>query len=201
MAKENTKKMFVETFLGQHRSLYGGSPTVTAPWVGALHHGSQDVGNYLASLVCQENSNSRSRSQRMNGNENGTAALGSGNTNSSDQPDNTTVSDNYLHSRMAAVGGLLTAVSYCCGRASESDITAPDDNRPLLDVVLASNLEKLAAPVKVSGSVKKLPHDSMDTLRESAVRELKESFALLSKEFTAIHAIRTAKIQEPMHKL
>lgn len=154
--------MFTETVINQDRRFCGGPPAATMPWIGALHHGSRDVGSYLASLVCQE-------SMRV--------------INVGDTPENRS-NYQHLHKRIAAAGGVLSAIGYCCGRSEEGDITLPDGDPPLVDVVLAAGLEELAMP-------RSTVSDKDETLREflsdraAAEQELKESFALLSKEFTS----------------
>jgi hypothetical protein len=166
------------------------------PWVDALHHGSQDVGNYLSTLVCQEHY-FHENGQKENGvSQYATQPAANGNNAGTEgrNCDDKGARDSCLQNRVSAAGALLSQISYCCGRASESDITAPDDSRPLLDVVLASSLEKFSSQKKPSENVGKV-HENMLTLKGLAEKELKESFELLSKEFTAISAIQGAANQ------
>ena len=159
LQKEKTDKMFREMVLSEDRRLCGGPPMAAMPWIGALHHGSSEVGMYLSSLVLQDE-DPRSG-----------AAMHS--------PEK-----EYLRSRIASAGSVLAAIGYCCGRSAESDITLPDGEPPLVDVVLAAGLGNLAIPPVSSpnpeGALKEVLSE-----KSLAEKELKEAFALLSKEFTS----------------
>lgn len=181
---ESIKKLFVETMLEQDGSMYGGSASVTMPWVDALKHGSSEVGAFLSTLLCQD------RIENGSGKENGAneieACLANGNKQAASESSNVKVAPKgtSLRSRVAAAGSILSAVSYCCERASESDITAPDHSRPLRDIILASHLEKIeGSSISPEGSGK--VDQSMLKLKGLAAKELKESIDLLSKELQA----------------
>lgn len=163
MREDQIKKIFIETALTQERRLCGGPPSATLHWIAALHHGSNDVGDYLSSLVLQE------------------SALPWNQTKFSATIENP--KEKFLRSRMAAAGSVLSVIGYCCGRSGESDITLPDGDPPLVDVVMASRVANMP-PLEVP------PADMDDVVlkdalaeRATAVQELKDAFALLGKEF------------------
>jgi hypothetical protein len=163
--RENIKQEFVETMLKQERRLCGGPSSATLHWIAALHHGSIDVGSYLSSLVLQENDLL---------DDDGRPKL----TNGLDES-----SDSFLRSRIAAAGSILSVIGYCCGRQSESTITLPDGDPPMMDVLLASSVANLPSP---EVSIADMDRDLKEILdeREAAKEELKESLALLGTEFT-----------------
>jgi hypothetical protein len=164
------KEKFMETVIGHGRRFLGGPPSATVPWVGALHHGSLEVGTYLASLVCRQEDLNATNGDKKNENE-----------------------IKFLQSRIATAGSVLAAAGYCCGRSSETDITVSDGNPPFVDLVLKPTLDKLEALVprrpagEPDGALQEILAD-----RTAAEKELKESFALLSKEFTALSFIKRA---------
>lgn len=161
--EEQIKKMFIETALTQERRLCGGPPSATLHWIAALHHGSNDVGDCLSSLVLQEDALPRDDMKGVVTIEN--------------------PGEKFLRSRMAAAGSVLSVIGYCCGRSGESDITLPDGDTPLADVVMASSVANMPSP--------EVQHADMDDVvlkdalseRDAAAQELKDAFALLGKEF------------------
>lgn len=204
LRNEQIKKLFIETFLSvQDRSSYGVSPTATVPWIEALNHESQDVGNYLATLVCQEHSgkiettNGESNNQAIpvNGNAlKSTAKLGATEREGKSSLLDSGSRDDFFQGRMATAGGILSAISYCCARSTEGDISSADETRSLLDVVVASSLERLSQP---NLSLGKLDNESQNIFsdRKTAEQELRDSLALLEKEFAALATIKAINRQ------
>ncbi|CAB9499310.1 PHD and ring finger domains 1 [Seminavis robusta] len=166
--KDDVMKRFVESCLAEEKRFGGGPPAETVHWIAALHHGSHDVGSYLASLVVREEP--QSGSQR-------TTSSTSGETNPQS-------AGHILRRQIAAAGSVLSTIGYCCGRSAESDITMQNGDVPFVDVVLASGLSNRQSEVPNSernGVVK----DMLDE-RTAAEQDLKDSLALLRKEFTGL---------------
>ena len=137
--------MFIETVLQQDRPVWGGPPTATVPWLGALIEGSKDVGMFLAALLCGPSTEGEK-------------------------------------TRVAAAGGVLSAIGYFSGRSAESDIVLPDEEAPLLEAVLAANLGDLGSSEASDSS--NVTFQEIMSDRAAAQKELKEAFAMLNKEFS-----------------
>lgn len=168
--QKNMKDKFIETMLTQERRLCGGPPSATLHWIAALHHGSNDVGTYLSSLVLQENALLDDDGRAIS-------------VATSDQLQMS--SGTFLRSRIAAAGSLLSVIGYCCGRQSESTVTLPDGDPPLIDVVLASSVANLPCPEVPEVNMDGVLKDALAE-RDVAKKELKEAFALLGQEFTGL---------------
>jgi hypothetical protein len=159
--KEEVVRRFIESTLSEEKRFGGGPPAETVHWISALHHGSQDVGDFLASLVipADHSAPGEMSEQSTNGNQR-------------------------LRHQIAAAGGILSSIGYCCSRSGESDITMPNGDAPFMDVVLASGLmgEGFHVPESDRHGVVR----DMLVERASAEQELKDALALLRKEFTGL---------------
>lgn len=163
----------MDTMLTQKRRICGGPPSSTLHWIAALHHGSNDVGAYLSSLVLQENAHGvDSSDDAMEEPTNGGAF-------------HQTVDDKFLRTRIAAAGSLLAVIGYCCGRQGESNVTLPCGDTPLIDVMLASSAANLPC-AELSADDKDGALVDVLAERDAAQQELKDSFALLSKELAGL---------------
>jgi hypothetical protein len=154
-------RRFIETTLAEEKRFGGGPPAETVHWISALHHGSNDVGDFLASLVIRGDPTTPERMSKRPTNDN-----------------------QNFRQQIAAAGGILSSIGYCCSRSAESDITMPNGDAPFVDVVLASGL--MDAYLHVSESDRHGVVRDMLIERASAEQELKDALALLRKEFTGL---------------
>jgi hypothetical protein len=154
-------RRFIESALAEEKRFGGGPPAETVHWISALHHGSHDVGDFLASLVIRVDPITPGEM--------------------SEPPTNDY--QRFRH-QIAAAGGILSSIGYCCSRSAESDITMPNGDAPFVDVVLASGL--MDEDLDVSESDRHGVVRDMLVERASAEQELKDALALLRKEFTGL---------------
>jgi len=133
------------------------------PWIGALQQGSGEVGTFLSTLLFDENDLT------------GQIPINASSHRSLD--------NSHARRRIASAGSILSAIGYCCGRSEERDVTLPEGDPPLIDVVLAAGLGDLAIP-EVSTPVGDDALEEVLAERSAAEKELREAFEMLSSEFS-----------------